>query len=182
MKPGPPPTPTPLKLLRGNPAKRPINTGEPKPTPAIPSCPAHLSEAAREEWCRITRELDALGLISNLDRAALAIYCDAYARWVETSEKLKQSGLLVKSPTGFPVQSPYLAIVNKTVEQMRAFVGEFGMTPSSRSRIEAAPPADNPAQGSADREDQPSAACAPDPEKLLTAGELAERLNLPESW
>jgi len=140
MKSGPPPTPTRLKLLRGNPGKRPINVREPKPRPAIPSCPKHLNEDARKEWRRITRELHAVGLISNLDRAALAIYCDAYARWVEASDNIQQFGLILKSPNGFPIQSPYLAILNKAIEQMRAFVVEFGMTPASRSRVAAEKP------------------------------------------
>lgn len=135
MKSGPPPTPTRLKLLRGNPGKRPLNTKEPQPRVSIPSCPKHLNQEARKEWRRITHELAALGLISNLDRTALAIYCDAYGRWVEASDNIRQFGLILKSTSGFPIQSPYLAILNKAIEQMRAFVVEFGMTAASRSRV-----------------------------------------------
>jgi len=146
MKSGPPPTPTRLKLLRGNPSKRPLNNKEPKPRITIPSCPKHLNQEARKEWRRITRELAALGLISNLDRAALAAYCDAYARWVEASENVRQFGLILKSPSGYPIQSPYLAILNKAIEQMRAFLVEFGMTAASRSRIVTATSDDEDAE------------------------------------
>jgi excisionase family DNA binding protein len=38
------------------------------------------------------------------------------------------------------------------------------------------------AEGSAGRDGEHNGACAPESEKLLTAGELAERLSLPESW
>jgi P27 family predicted phage terminase small subunit len=126
--------------LHGNPGKRRINRREPKPQPGVPSCPEHLNEVARREWRRVTRELKAVGLVSKLDRAALAGYCDAYARWVEASNNLQQFGLILKSPSGFPIQSPYLAIVNRSLEQMRSFMVEFGMTPSSRCRIEVEQP------------------------------------------
>ena len=152
MRPGPPPKPTRLKLLQGNPGKRRLNRREPKPKEGVPSCPEHLSEAARKEWRRVTRELKAVGLVTKLDRAALAAYCDAYGRWVEASNHLQQYGMILKSPAGFPIQSPYLAVVNRAIEQMRTFVGEFGMTPSSRSRLEADPlPVNDPFQKFLDR-------------------------------
>ena len=59
--PGPPPTPTNLKLLRGNPGKRKLNANEPDPEPAIPPCPSHLDKVAKKEWRRISKELLALG-------------------------------------------------------------------------------------------------------------------------
>ena len=36
---------------------------------------------------------------------------------------------MVKSPNGFPMQSPYLAVANKSMEQMRGLLTEFGMSP-----------------------------------------------------
>ncbi len=140
MKPGPSPTPSRLKFLRGNPGKRPLNTNEPKPRAALPACPKHLSPAARKEWRYITRELVPLGVITKLDRAALAVFCDAYARWVEATDNIKQFGLVLKAPSGFPIISPYLAIANKAAEQIRAFGAEFGLMPASRSRIDAPKP------------------------------------------
>jgi P27 family predicted phage terminase small subunit len=140
MKPGPPPTPTKIKLLRGNPGKRALNPNEPQPRNAIPSCPSHLDRVARKEWRRAIRELAAVGLVSTLDRAALAIYCEAYARWVDASDHIRKFGVIVKSPAGYPMPSPYLAILNKAIEQMRTFIVEFGMTPSSRSRLTIAKP------------------------------------------
>ena len=138
--PGPPPTPTNLKLLRGNPGKRRLNQREPDPEPEIPSCPQHLNKVARREWRRVTKQLFALGLVTQLDRSALAAYCDAYSRWAEASVQIQQFGLILKSPSGYPMQSPYLAILNTALEQMRAYSTEFGMTPSSRSRVKTANP------------------------------------------
>jgi len=138
--PGPPPTPTNLKALRGNPGKRRLNNREPDPEPAIPSCPQHLNKVARREWRRVTKPLFALGLLTQLDRSALAAYCCAYSRWVEASVQIQQFGLILKSPSGYPMQPPYLAILNTALEQMRSYSTEFGMTPSSRSRVKTANP------------------------------------------
>jgi P27 family predicted phage terminase small subunit len=129
------PKPTRLKVLTGNPGKRPLNHAEPRPLPAIPECPPELSETARREWNRLTGELAALNMITNLDRAALAAYCTAYALWIEANEAIQKFGLMIKSPSGFPVQSPYVAIANRQTEIIIRISSEFGFTPASRSRI-----------------------------------------------
>jgi len=138
--PGPPPTPTNLKLLRGNPGKRKLSSTEPDPPTEIPSCPKYLNKIARVEWKRMAKQLLALGLISQLDRAFLAGYCTAYATWAEAEEQLEQYGKVFKSPSGYPMASPYLAIRDRALEQMRAFGTEFGMSPSSRSRVKVKNP------------------------------------------
>jgi P27 family predicted phage terminase small subunit len=129
------PKPTRLKLLAGNPGKRPMNENEPKPEAAIPECPPELSPAARNEWERLVGELSALRMLTNLDRAALAAYCGAYALWAEATEAIQKYGVMIKSPQGFPIQSPYLAIANRQSEIMMRIASEFGLTPASRSRI-----------------------------------------------
>ena len=74
-----------------------------------------------------------------LDRAALAAYCGAYALWVESMEAIQKYGTMVKSPSGYPMQSPYVAVANRQAEIMMRFAGEFGFTPASRSRIRTRP-------------------------------------------
>jgi len=66
-----------------------MNENEPKPEAAIPECPPELSPAARKEWDRLVGELSALRMLANLDRAALAAYCGAYALWAEATEAIK---------------------------------------------------------------------------------------------
>ena len=134
------PKPTALKLLAGNPGKRALNKKEPKPRRSLPQCPTQLSAAAKTEWKRIAKELSQLGLLSTIDRAALSAYCASWGRWIEAEEKLRQHGTIVKSPNGFPVQSPYLAVANAAMKQMVRILVEFGMSPSSRSGVEALPP------------------------------------------
>lgn len=131
------PIPTRLKVLAGNPGKRPLNHDEPQPAPEIPQSPAELGPVAKREWDRLVVELSQLGLMTNLDRAALAAYCGAYALWAEATENIQKYGTMVKSPSGYPIQSPYVAIANRQAELMMRIASEFGFTPASRSRISA---------------------------------------------
>lgn len=133
------PKPTAMKILENNPGHRPLNKNEPRPTAKAPACPPHVQGEGRKEWRRITRELNTLGMISNLDRAALAAYCQAWGRWCEAEEQLRKHGPIVKSPSGFPIQNPYLAVANKAMEQIIKLSAEFGLTPSSRARVSAQP-------------------------------------------
>lgn len=129
------PLPTKLKILRGNPGKRPINKREPQPRVSIPDCPAELDEVAAAEWKRVCPELAAIGVLTQLDRSALSAYCQSWSQWLAAIDKLKLHGPVVKAPSGFPIQNPYFSIANSALKQMKAFLTEFGMTPSSRSRI-----------------------------------------------
>ncbi len=151
--PGPPPKPTQLRLVTGNAGRRPLNKREPQPKAGIPSVPKHLSPAAKMEWRRISRALAALDLLTGVDRAALAAYCQAWADWIEAEAQLSKFGKVVESPYktetrtlksgtvvekssgGYPMQNPYLAIRNRALWFMHRFLTEFGMTPASRSRI-----------------------------------------------
>jgi P27 family predicted phage terminase small subunit len=130
---GPKPKPTKLKELEGNPGKRALNKQEPKAESAIPPCPNHLTGAAKTEWNRLTVELHALGLISKIDRAALAICCTAWADYVKAENKLKKQGEVIISDKGGMYQNPWVAIKKRSMDQIVKFYAEFGMTPSSRS-------------------------------------------------
>jgi P27 family predicted phage terminase small subunit len=66
----------------------------------------------------------------------LAAYCQAWSRWVKAEEMLKSTGPVIKSKTtGAIYQNPYPAVANRAMKQMRDSLTEFGMTPSSRSRV-----------------------------------------------
>jgi len=131
------PIPRKIKALRGNPDRRKPKGQEPAPAPVIPTCPGHLSDAAKQEWLRIVPELSACGLLTQIDRAALAAYCQAYGRWVAAEAAMSKGGLgpVVMTDKGNLIQNPYLPVANRAMEQMRQFIIEFGMTPSSRSRV-----------------------------------------------
>ncbi len=133
------PKPTKMKVLAGNPGKGPLNKNEPQPKSSIPDCPKFLTKEAVLEWKRITLELSVLGVLAQIDRAALAAYCQVWARWAKAEDKLNQEGEFVQTKKGNEIQNPYLAIANKCLMQMRHYLIEFGMSPSSRSRISGVP-------------------------------------------
>jgi P27 family predicted phage terminase small subunit len=125
-----------LKVLAGNPGKRPLNEREPAAPQGVPERAEWLDAEAQAEWDRVTVELQEMGLLSRTDRAALTAYCTAWSRWVEAEVQVKKYGTVVKSPEkGFPMKSPYLSIADQALETMRKLMVEFGLTPSSRSRI-----------------------------------------------
>jgi P27 family predicted phage terminase small subunit len=125
-------------VLTGNPGKRRLNESEPRPDPVVPECPPELGDVARREWDRLAAELGPLRITTNLDRGALAAYCGAYALWAEAMAAIQKYGSMIKSPSGFPQQSPYLAVANRQTEIMMRIASEFGFTPASRSRISTA--------------------------------------------
>ena len=128
------PKPTALKLITGNPGKRPLPKNEPMLETGA-DMPEWLSEAAREHWPLVSKQLTDAGIMTQIDAQALGLYCEAFARWRDANERVAKFGSVVKAPSGFPVQSPYLAIANKAWDQMMKALVEFGMTPSSRSRV-----------------------------------------------
>jgi P27 family predicted phage terminase small subunit len=98
-------------------------------------CPPELGPLARQEWDRIVGELTSKGVLSSFDRGPLAVYCNAYAHYFEAMEEVQKYGAMIKSPNGYPVQSPYLAVANRHADTMIRIASEFGFTPASRSRI-----------------------------------------------
>lgn len=156
---GPLPLPSNVHLLRGNPSKKPLGDllDTLQPLVEIPGCPPHLLPEARKEWKRITPELERYGLVSKLDRTSLALYCQAYARWVWAERQLQRAqalaadraaeaeargelyaggdGYTVPTPGGHMTYSPHWVIANKAMEQVNRFLSEFGLSPASRGRV-----------------------------------------------
>ena len=130
------PQPTALRRANGNPGKRGYNDAEPQPPKDLPECPPHLSEVARAEWERVAQTLHEIGVLTTIDRAALAAYCQAYGRWVEAEEKMKETPVMLKTPSGYVQQSPWLSVANKQLELMGRYMTELGMTPAARSRVQ----------------------------------------------
>lgn len=129
------PKPTAQKKLAGNPGKRALPENEPVPPIGLPEPPAHLDDVAKAEYFRVGRMLEAMKLVTPLDGAMLAIYAQNYSRWVDAENNVRELGFMVKSPNGFPVQNPYLAVANRAMREMRGVLVEFGMSPSSRTRV-----------------------------------------------
>ena len=144
------PTPTAIKELEGNPGKRPLNDAEPKPERKAPPCPKWLEPEAKKEWRRLSKQLEQIGVLTEVDQAAFASYCQAYARWKEAEEFMTQHGTIVKTKSGYWQQVPQVSIAQQNLKIMQSFATEFGLTPACRARIVAS-------GGAAESDDDPMA-------------------------
>lgn len=147
------PIPTHLKLLRGNPGKQKLpNEPRPEQLPELPDPPPHISGYAADEWWSIGRALYRLGLLTEIDNAALACYCHSYGQWRMAAESLARmqnndplmNGMIIKTKYGDAAANPLVAIVRKHAGDVVRFAAEFGLTPAARSRINAGVQAENP--------------------------------------
>ncbi len=163
-KPGTKPLPTKIKELRGgkNTYHRKPNKKEPQPETSdkVPKAPAYLSKVAQAEWRRMAKLLHPIGLLTRVDEVALSAYCSCFDQWVEatahvqkfgpiiSTSKKDKNGVLLKDEngkvlTGGMEYSPYLAVSNRAMVEMRKWMTEFGMTPSSRSNVQTTEPKKN---------------------------------------
>jgi len=139
---GPVPKPTAIEIAEGRPGKRAINGREPQPRTITPKCPKYLDARAKEEWKRLIPILKQMRVLTEADGLVLANLCIAVSTLVRAQSKLAETGILYKSPSGYVMQSPLLAIVNTAIDQISRLSREFGLTPAARSRIMV--PDDNP--------------------------------------
>ena len=129
------PKPTALKVLEGNPGKRPLNDREPVPPRAALKCPAWLLPEAKKEWKRLAPALEAMGVLTMADLTAFEGYCQAYARWKEAEAFITQHGSIFQTPSGYVQQVPQVNIAQQNLKIMQSFCSEFGLTPATRARI-----------------------------------------------
>jgi P27 family predicted phage terminase small subunit len=139
--------PTYLKILRGNPGCRPLERDQLQPDIplALPDAPSFLTGYAQDEWYRLSEELHALRLLTNIDTTVLAAYCQSYKQWRQAVEALNEmeqldlttKGLLVKGKDGLLVENPLVITANKASINMVRYAGEFGLSPAARIRFSA---------------------------------------------
>ena len=150
------PKPTHLRLVEGNPGKRPLNAMEPKPRREKPSAPAHLSGRAKAAWGTVSVILDRMGLLTEADGLALEGLCEAYADVLEARAALKlpvtltgeddvitiaEAGKLtyVTVGKGGPMirNRPEVALLADADRRLKSWLVEFGLTPAARSKVHA---------------------------------------------
>ena len=136
------PKPTLAKVLAGDRPDR-VNRAEPRPDRSVPACPAHISadDDARQAWDDIVPKLAALGVLSELDGHALALYCSTYSRWRRACEEVRTGGVTTFTDQGALKSNPAVSVASQCERFMTAILLEFGLTPSSRARVktDAAP-------------------------------------------
>ena len=129
------PNPNKLKIVRGNPGKRPMKKGEPKPAGEMSACPAFLDKVAKREWRRITKALAGTGLFTAADIVILAGYCAAYSTWIDAQKNSREYGMMVLAADGRSKASPWLRISNQAFDHIFKLSGDLGLTPLARVRL-----------------------------------------------
>ena len=129
------PLPDGLKLVKGTLRNHRVNKDAPMPCKGSHTAPDYLSPVAAEEFERKAEALSRLNVYTEWDDTALAAYAEAYARWREAIAELQKTGLIVKTQQGNVIQSPLVGVANRAADLMHKFLTEFGLTPSSRTRI-----------------------------------------------
>ena len=130
------PVPTEMKELAGNPGRRPLNKNEPKPKKlTLRRPPDFLNALAKKEWRRMGKRLFEMGLLTELDQTALEMYCVSYSRWVQANAEIEKYGAVLAVKGKLKV-SPWVAIAAASWKEVHQMMAEFGMSPSSRSRVQ----------------------------------------------
>lgn len=134
--------------------------GQPLVYVGEPDRPTFLAAEAKREWDRIAPELKKARLLARIDRAALALYCQCWARWVWAERELAKAmatatrreaeaiaagkewtggdGITIPTPSGHMTYSPHWVVANKAMEQVNRYLSNFGMSPASRKQVQAA--------------------------------------------
>ena len=149
---GPKPKPAALKLLAGNPGKRPVQphakTGRVRK--GAPARPPELTGEAAAEWERLAPELDSAGLLAVTDRGVLAAYCLAVADLLAARDAINREGRIIKTPVqtsrgdviGHKYQEhPAVRMLERASSRIDKLAAALGLSPAARSRLggDAAP-------------------------------------------
>lgn len=131
---GPSPKPTNLRMLHGDRDDR-TNHNEPVPGGGEVTPPVWLSEDARSVWDRLAPDLERKGLLTPWDVDTFAILCDAIVQYQQASALVARGGVLIRGHRNAATKNPAMQLVRDTAQTVRAYAGEFGLTPSARSEI-----------------------------------------------
>ena len=103
--------------------------------------PAGLSEGAVAEWGRMVKVLgNTPSLLTKADGWALAELCKSADRVAVLYEWMKANESVDRGTTGQPIQHPKVKEYQWVCGHLKALLAEFGLTPSSRSRVAVSEP------------------------------------------
>lgn len=134
---GPPRKPSAIRKLEGRESKPSEVRNEPRPTAGAPAPPGDLTPEARAEWARMVPELERMGLVARIDRAALVVYCEAWSAFDDARQSLAEHGPLIEGQKGNLVRNPAAQLMRDAADLMLKYGSRFGFTPSDRTRLEA---------------------------------------------
>ena len=134
------PVPTALKIVRGTDQPCRVNPDEPVIASDKIIRPPHVKGAAKKFWEQFVPTMQAAGIISNADVPGIEALCRKYAEWNQYQKAAERDGLIIMKVNGDLVASPYISLAQKSFDSFRLMLTEFGMTPSSRTKVSTIKP------------------------------------------
>lgn len=95
-----------------------------------------LTEEEQRTWDELLRDAPA-NVVKELNKGTFETLVRATCIYRDASKKVAQYGAVIKSPSGYPIQSPYVSIMNKQAQLMLRASSELGLTLASRLRVKA---------------------------------------------
>jgi len=137
------PKPTTLRVLEGMAGHRPLNPNEPEPAALDEACPVELTDPiAQAEWVRGIVPAIQTGQITDADRVLAIAHCELWATWrSQLADAQRHPHIIAAGPNNYPMPNPARTMANKTLIMLAKVDAELGLTPSSRSRVQATPKA-----------------------------------------
>jgi P27 family predicted phage terminase small subunit len=134
------PMPDAMRLVKySQPAKERMNFDQPEYGIEI-QCPDHFDEKRRDAWFSLVPNLIRAGVAKEVDVYSLEMLAEKWVEWRDAQDKVNNTGLVTKAPSGYPMMNPYYTISMQIGKELRMMLAEFGMTPSSRQRVVADKP------------------------------------------
>ena len=99
-----------------------------------PDPPMELDAVARDKWDQLVTLVWEHGW-NPATGDALASYCTNWSRWQAAEAELAKTGPVIESPSGYPIQSPYLSISRRAQDELRRWGRIIGVT-GPRRQIE----------------------------------------------
>lgn len=136
---GPQPTPTAILQKRGSligKYQRGERVGEPVATVAEPVMPANLGPEGKAEWKRIVPLLLARRTLTEEDRGALGVYCQAWEEFDYNAKLIRKMRAGTHRHTG-NLQDHPRRVLHAAAERLLKTIAQFGLSPSTKTRIRA---------------------------------------------
>ncbi len=132
---GPKRTPTPTLELRGSNVPKYHRGREPKPSPGEPTCPHWLSAKGKTIWRKLTPKLKAAGILTVIDGAGLARFCELFVHWREAAVQLRGEDRVIVMPNGTRCANPLFKIVTELSRELARLEQAYGLTPADRAGL-----------------------------------------------
>jgi len=133
--------PTELKKQRGTLRKDRLNENEPKLPSVIPPIPTWLSEDGQKAFSELSNLLHDMSVLTQADELALTLLCDAYSEYKKAKEVVNELGATMevtsREGNSKSVIRPEVQIANQSFVRVFQLLKEFGLTPSSRAKVNA---------------------------------------------